>query len=165
MKPALFLLLLAAAAPAYAQNAPAAAGPEEPRINQLVVYGDDPCPQSTDEEITVCARKPDSDRYRIPADLRSDPNDPVNQSWANRATEMQYVGRSGIGSCSTTGPGGMVGCYNDLVREARAERAGRDSVNWNRLVEEARQERLSRIDSEAEAEEAASRPNQDRNRP
>jgi hypothetical protein len=147
------------AAPAFAQGAPAAAGPEEPRINQLVVYGDDPCPESTNEEITVCARKPDAERFRIPEVLRSDPNDPVNQSWANRATEMQYVGRSGIGSCSTTGPGGMVGCYNDLVRQARAERAGRDSVNWNRLIEEARQERLSRIDEEAEAEEAASRPN------
>lgn len=156
---AALLLLLLAAAPALAQNAPAAAGPDDVRINQLVVYGEDPCPESTNEEITVCARKPDAERYRIPEDLRSNPNDPVNQSWANRATEMQYVGRSGIGSCSTTGPGGMIGCYNDLVRQARAERAGRDSVNWNRLIEEARQERLDRIDSEAEAEEAASRPN------
>ena len=156
---AALLALSLAAAPAFAQDAPAAAGPDEPRINQLVVYGDDPCPQSTDDEITVCARKPDAERYRIPEDLRENPNDPVNQSWANRALEMQYVGRSGIGSCSTTGPGGMIGCYNELVRQARAERAGRDSVNWNRLIEEARQERLDRIDAEAEAEEAASRPN------
>ncbi|HMJ92502.1 MAG TPA: hypothetical protein VK472_00230 [Allosphingosinicella sp.] len=158
---ATLLLLMLGAAPAFAQEAPAAAaaGPDDVRVNQLVVYGDDPCPESTNEEITVCARKPDAERFRIPEVLRSDPNDPVNQSWANRATEMQYVGRSGIGSCSTTGPGGMTGCYNDLVRQARAERAGRDSVNWNRLIEEARQERLSRIDSEADAEEAASRPN------
>jgi hypothetical protein len=157
---AALLLLMLGAAPAFAQEAPAAAaGPDDVRVNQLVVYGDDPCPESTNEEITVCARKPDAERFRIPEVLRSDPNDPVNQSWANRATEMQYVGRSGIGSCSTTGPGGMTGCYNDLVRQARGERAGRDSVNWNRLIEEARQERLSRIDSEADAEEAASRPN------
>ena len=157
---AALLALLLGAAPAFAQDSPAAAaGPDDVRVNQLVVYGDDPCPESTNEEITVCARKPDAERFRIPEVLRSDPNDPVNQSWANRATEMQYVGRSGIGSCSTTGPGGMIGCYNDLVRQARAERAGRDSVNWNRLIEEARQERLSRIDAEAEAEEAASRPN------
>ena len=156
---AALLAFLLGAAPALAQSAPEAAGPDDVRINQLVVYGDDPCPQSTDEEITVCARKPDAERYRIPEDLRENPNDPVNQSWANRALEMQYVGRSGIGSCSTTGPGGMIGCYNDLVRQARAERAGRDSVNWNRLIEEARQERLDRIDAEAEAEEAASRPN------
>ncbi|HEY5723169.1 MAG TPA: hypothetical protein VIT45_12685 [Allosphingosinicella sp.] len=155
---AALLLLMLGAAPAFAQDAPAS-GPDDVRVNQLVVYGDDPCPASTNDEITVCARKPDAERFRIPEVLRSDPNDPVNESWANRATEMQYVGRSGIGSCSTTGPGGMVGCYNDLVRQARAERAGRDSVNWNRLIEEARQERLSRIDAEAEAEEAASRPN------
>ena len=156
---AALLALLIGSAPAFAQSDPAAAGPPEPKINQLVVYGDDPCPPSTNEEITVCARKPDAERYRIPEDLRENPNDPVKQSWATRATEMQYVGRSGIGSCSTTGPGGMTGCYNDLVRQARAERAGRDSVNWNRLIEEARQERLDRIDAEAEAEEAASRPN------
>ena len=155
---AALLLLLLGAAPALAQDAPAA-GPDDVRINQLVVYGDDPCPPSTNEEITVCARKPDAERFRIPEDLRSDPNDPVNESWANRATEMQYVGRGGIGSCSTVGPGGASGCYNELVRQARAERAGRDSVNWNRLIEEARQERLSKIDEQAEAEEAASNPN------
>ena len=155
MKPvaaAAAVLLLAAAA--WAQDTPAPAGPDDPKINQLIVYGEDPCPASTDDEIIVCARKPENERYRIPEVLRSDPNDPVNQSWANRATEMQYVGRTGIGSCSTVGPGGMIGCYNDLVRAARAERAGRDSVNWNRLIEEARQERLSKIDAQAEAEEA-----------
>jgi hypothetical protein len=144
-----FLLV---AAPAAAQ--PAAAAEDDAKVNQLVVYGEDPCPTSTDDVITVCARKPESDRYRIPEVLRSDPNDPVNQSWANRALEMQYVGRTGIGSCSTTGPGGMTGCYNELVRQARAERAGRDSVNWNRLIEEARQERLGKIDEQAEEEEA-----------
>ena len=162
---ALPLFLLAAPAAAQQPGVPApeaaAAAPAgaEPRVNQLIIYGDDPCPTGDNEEIIVCARLPEDDRFRIPPNLRENPGDPVNQSWANRATEMQYVGRSGIGSCSTTGPGGMIGCYNDLVRQARAERAGRDSVNWNRLIEEARQERLSRIDAEAEAEEAASRPN------
>jgi hypothetical protein len=141
------------AAPALAQQAPS--GPsDDPRINQLIVYGEDPCPPSTDDEIIVCARKPEGERYRIPENLRDDPNAPVNQSWANRAIELQYVGRTGIGSCSTAGPGGMIGCFNDLVRQARAERATRDSVNWNRLIEEARQERLSRIDAQAEAGEA-----------
>ena len=71
-----------------------------------------------------------------------------------RASELQYVGRGGIGSCSTTGPGGATGCFNDLVRQARAERATRDSVNWERLIEEARRERLSRIDADAAAVEA-----------
>jgi hypothetical protein len=136
-------------------------GPGEERINQLIVYGTDPCPPGSDAEIIVCARKPESDRYRIPENLRDDPNAPANQSWANRAIELSYVGRSGIGSCSTAGPGGMTGCFNQLVNQARAERAQRDEVNWNRLIEEARQERLSRIDAQAEEDEReANAPNQ-----
>ena len=156
MKHAAALALLLAAAPALAQapSPPGPAGPQDPRINQLIVYGEDACPPSSADEIIVCARKPEGERYRIPEVLRSDPNAPINNSWANRATELQYVGRTGIGSCSTVGPGGMTGCYNELVRQARAERAGRDSVNWNKLIEEARQERLGRIDAEAEEEEA-----------
>ncbi len=151
--------LLALSAPALAQEtaaAPAAEGNE--RVNQLIVYGDDPCPQSTNDQINVCARKPEGERYRIPEALRGNPNDPANQAWATKATELQYVGRSGIGSCSPVGAGGMIGCYNDLVRQARAERAGRDEVNWNRLIEEARQERLGRIDAEAAAVEADQAP-------
>ncbi|PSJ43376.1 hypothetical protein [Allosphingosinicella deserti] len=151
--------LIALSAPSLAQEtaaAPAAEGSE--RVNQLIVYGDDPCPQSTNDQINVCARKPESERYRIPEALRGNPNDPANQAWATKATELQYVGRSGIGSCSPVGAGGMIGCYNDLVRQARAERAGRDEVNWNRLIEEARQERLGRIDAEAAAVEADQAP-------
>lgn len=135
------------AAPASAQSA----GPDDVKVNQLIIYGDDPCPASTDDEIIVCARKPEGDRYRIPENLRSGPNDPASNSWANKAYELSFVGRSGIGSCSTTGPGGMIGCFNQLIREARAEREMRDEVNWNRLIEQARQERLSKIDAQSEA--------------
>ena len=145
------------AAPAVAQEA-AATVADDTRISQLIVYGADPCPESTAEEITVCARRPEEDRYRIPENLRNDPNDPANDTWTERATELQYVGQSGIGSCSPVGPGGATGCYEELVRNARAERAGRDSVNWNRLIEEARQERLGRIDAEAEAIEEELNP-------
>jgi hypothetical protein len=140
------------AAPAAAQT-----GPADPKINQLIIYGREACPPSTEEVIVVCARKPERDRYRIPENLRDDPNAPANNSWANRAIELSYVGRSGIGSCSTTGPGGMIGCYDQLVRQARAERASRDEVNWNRLIEQARQERLGRIDEQAEEEERRAR--------
>ena len=149
------------AAPAFGQAPAGPAGPaiDDTRVNQLIVYGDDPCPESTDEEITVCVKLKESERFRIPENLRDNPNDPINQAWGERAVALQYVGRSGIGSCSPTGPGGMIGCYNDLVRQARAERAGRDSVNWNRLIEEARQKRLDKIDEQAaEAEEEANAP-------
>lgn len=154
--------LLPLSAPAAAQTA---AGPEDVKINQLITYGDDPCPQSTETEIYICANKPEAERYRIPEDLRSDPNDPVNQSWANRANELQYVGRSGIGSCSTSGPGGATGCFEDIVRAARAERRSGETVNWARLIEEARQERLSRIDAEAAVVEAEEQAREEANQP
>jgi hypothetical protein len=153
-------MLAALSAPALAQQDDAAAAAvADAKINQLIVYGDDPCPESTDDQINVCARLDDKERFRIPGNLRDNRNEPANQAWGARAVELQYVGRSGIGSCSPTGPGGMIGCYNDLVRRARAERQGADSVNWDRLIDEARQERLSKIDEQAKQdEEAASSP-------
>jgi hypothetical protein len=142
-------------------TAPAAAAPVKPgeeKVNQLIVYGNDPCKKSTEEEIVICVRKSERERYRIPERLRDDPNDRNNQSWANNAQALEYVGRSGIGSCSTAGPGGWTGCFSDMVRAARAERATRDEVNWNRLIEQARQERLSKIDAAARAEDEGTPP-------
>lgn len=128
------------------------AGPDDLRVNQLIIYGDDACPRSTEDQITVCARRPESDRFRIPENLRT-AEDPESNSWTNRAIELSYVGRTGTDSCSPTGAGGFTGCLNQLVTAARAERAGRDEVNWNRLIDEARQERLGRIDELAEEDE------------
>ncbi|HYI40064.1 MAG TPA: hypothetical protein VE053_07075 [Allosphingosinicella sp.] len=145
--------VLLAAAPATAQ-APAAPKVADAKISTMIIYGDDPCPPSTDDTIVVCARKPENERFRIPEALRGDPNDPKSQAWAARATALEYAGRSGIGSCSTVGPGGASGCFNQIVRQARAERGGDPGVNWNALVEEARRERLGKIDAQAEAEEA-----------
>jgi len=85
------------------------------------VYGNDPCPISSDKEIVVCARKPESDRYRIPEQLR-DTNITANERWADRATALEYVGRSGGQSCSTSGNDGWTGCWSKLMRDARAER-------------------------------------------
>lgn len=157
MLPAL-LLLLAAQSGAPTAAAPSAPAHDDAKISQLIVYGDDPCPKGNPDEIVVCARKPEGERYRIPQALRGNPGDPKNQAWTDRASELQYVGRTGIGSCTPVGPGGGTGCFNQLVRQARAERAGRDEVNWNALVEAARQERLGKIDDKAAAEEAASNP-------
>jgi hypothetical protein len=150
--PLLLALALAAAAP------PPTTGPGDVKVNQLIVYGDDPCPKSSEDEIIVCARKPENDRYRIPERLRGNPNDPANDSWSNRAKELQYVGRTGTESCSTVGPGGFTGCLAQIIRQAKAERATSDDVNWNRLIEKAREERLSRIDADAAAAERDSHP-------
>jgi len=141
-------------------------GPDDVRVNQLIIYGSDPCPQSQDpNEVTVCARLPEDDRYRLPPNLRENPNDPGRQSWANRAIELSYVGRTGANSCSTTGAGGFTGCLGSLINQARAERRDNDDVNWARLIEEARQERLSRIDDEARAAEEEAQAEERANRP
>ena len=157
-------LAAAAAAPAAAQaaqSAPAA----EPKISQVIVYGADACPPSSEDLIVVCARKPEGERFRIPENLRGNPDAPENQSWAARATELQYVGRTGIGSCSPVGPGGFTGCLGQLIRQARAERAGRDEVNWEALIAEARAERLAKIDGQADAEEADAKADEEANKP
>lgn len=143
----------AAQAQALAQTDAVAGAQDDVAVNQLIIYGSDPCPPSTGDQINVCARLPEDDRFRIPPNLRENPNDPRGQSWANRALELQFVGRTGIGSCSPVGPGGMIGCQEQLIRQAQAERGGAEIVNWNRLIEEARQERLSRIDAAAQADE------------
>ncbi|MGZ8282550.1 MAG: hypothetical protein ACXWUN_06305 [Allosphingosinicella sp.] len=142
------------AAAAASQEPPLVPPVDDARVNQLIIYGDDPCPESNNDEIIVCARLPEDDRFRIPPDLRESPNDPARQSWANRAIELSYVGRAGTDSCSTVGGGGFTGCYNQMVQQARAERRGGDQVHWNELIEQAREERLRRI-GEAELEEAA----------
>ena len=155
MRLALFALAALAASSALAQppgvpvanpTPPAA----EPRVNQVIVYGDDPCTPSRDpDEITVCARLPEADRYRIPSNLRDNPNAPGNQSWSNRATELAYVGRTGTDSCSTSGPGGFTGCLNQIIGHAQAERRAAGDVNWTRMVEEARRDREARLRAEA----------------
>ena len=99
---ALLLAPLAFPAPASAQD------PGE-KVNQLIVYGDDPCPPSTGEEITVCARKDESERYRIPEILRGDPDNPKNEPWTERVQAYETVGATGIASCSPVGSGGATG--------------------------------------------------------
>ncbi|WP_417612916.1 hypothetical protein [Parasphingorhabdus sp.] len=124
------------------------------RVNQLVIYGDDPCPPSTDNEIVVCARKDENERYRIPETLRGgELGEAKNQAWSERVKSYEYVGKSGTSSCSPTGAGGFTGCTQELLRQAYAEKGIDDTVNWGQLIEEERQKRLSRIDAEADAVE------------
>ena len=122
MKAALSLAALAAASAAALLPVPASAQSE--RVRRLVVYGADPCPRSASgDEIVVCARRPETERYRVPKELRDQPDDdPESMSWAARAEALEYVGRTGIQSCSTVGPGGVSGCWNELVRAWRNDR-------------------------------------------
>jgi hypothetical protein len=125
MKAALSLALVATASAAAMTLAPAPAGAQQERVHRLVVYGRDPCPRATSgDEIVVCARRPETERYRIPKELRDEASadDPESTSWAVRAEALEYVGRTGIQSCSTGGPGGVSGCWNEMVRAWRKDR-------------------------------------------
>lgn len=144
-----------AAITAIAFASPAAAQDEAgDRVNQLVIYGDDECPTSSEHEIVVCARKDESERYRIPETLRGGSlGEAKNQAWAERVRSYEYVGASGINSCSATGSGGFTGCTQALIRKAMAEQGMDDTVNWAQLIEAERQGRLAGIDAEAETVE------------
>ena len=138
-------------------------GPSNERIKQVIVYGDDPCPKSEGDEILVCARHDEKDRYRIPEELRNEPpGSTAHEAWGARAKSIEYVGRSGTESCSPVGAGGVTGCFNQIAAQAKAERALSGDKSWSELVAEKRQERLSKIDKDSEqieervkAEEAA----------
>lgn len=124
------------------------AAQDDTRVNQLIVYGDDECPASTAEELTVCARLDESERYRIPPDLRSS-DDPANQPWTNRVRSFEAVGNFGPLSCTPVGLGGELGCTAQMIEAAYQERANSNSVRMAELVAQAREERLSTIDEEA----------------
>jgi hypothetical protein len=126
MKSLILLPLLLVAVPlSAAPKTPAL--PDEappPRISTLVVYGEDPCPRSKDDEIIVCARQPESDRYRIPRQLRKKKTDDGSgQSWAERTRTLDMVSKKGLpNSCSPHGSGGQTGCMRRFLEAARAER-------------------------------------------
>lgn len=105
--------------------APAAAFQEEPpeRETALIVYGDDPCPAASDEEeIVVCARRPEDERYRIPAPLRRRDR-PAETSWTAQSEALEEAQRdTRPDSCSPVGSFGQSGCSQEWARRWRAER-------------------------------------------
>lgn len=149
------LMLMGATAPALAQTEQAPPStPGSERVNLVIVYGQDACPQGQGDEIVVCARKGEEERYRIPEPLRGDPNKPSNQAWGERVKSMEYVGAQGTESCSPTGIGGTTGCFAKLARLAKLERQALDNASWKDLVAAERERRLSTIDADSEAIEA-----------
>ena len=100
-------------APALAQNS---------KVSEIIVYGTDPCPRSTDDEVVVCARKPESERFRIPERYRQTGPRQSREAWANKATAFETYGKTGINSCSPVGPAGFTGCQPQLINQAFKER-------------------------------------------
>ncbi|MEA3038154.1 MAG: hypothetical protein QOE79_667 [Sphingomonadales bacterium] len=118
-------LLLPALLLLPAGGAAVAAGPPQ-RTAAVTVYGDDPCPKSTDDEIVVCARKPERERYRIPKELRHENEDLSEQSWGARTEALEEANRATMpGGCSTVGSYGQTGCRQQMLRQWYAERRAR----------------------------------------
>lgn len=94
--------------------------PEKPTVN-ILVYGDDPCPQAKGDEIVVCSRQPESERYRIPKRLRKKPDSIAgNNAWANQVRANEDASRTAAGipdSCSAVGTAGQSGCYAQFLRQ------------------------------------------------
>lgn len=149
----LLALPLVALGIALAPSLAAAQDTGEERVNQLIIYGEDECPASTEGEITVCARLDEGERFRIPQSLRFS-DDPANESWASRVESFEAVGNFGPLSCTPIGAGGELGCTAKMIEAAYAEKAGASSVRFAELISQARAERLSTIDAEAAATQA-----------
>ncbi len=118
------MMLIALAAP-FALPAPATA--QNAATNGvLIIYGDDRCPTDKDgNEIVVCVRRPLEERYRLPKEVRTTPITPDRESWAVRQEEAMSTGATGIGSCSTVGPGGFTGCISREITTATKEYTAR----------------------------------------
>lgn len=111
-------------APVMAQPAP----PPERTIN-LLVYGDDPCPQGKGDEIVVCARRPESERYRIPKKLREKPAPSGGPGWGSQVATMEATQRQNLpNSCSVNGAGGFTGCTAQMLSQWFAERRMQQST-------------------------------------
>ena len=123
------------------------------RVNQVIIFGQDECPVSEGDTITVCARLDESERYRIPPRLRLS-NSPDNEAWAQRAQSLETIGRFGPMSCTPAGAGGELGCTAAMIEAAYAEKAAGSDVRFSQLIEQERSERLSEIDGEAAATQA-----------
>ncbi len=143
---ALIPATLLLAVPAQAQSA-------EEKVNQLIIYGNDDCPKSTENEITVCARKDESERYRIPDSLRES-SAPDNRAWTDRVLAYETVGATGTLSCSAVGGGGFTGCLGKFIDTAYAEKRADPNIRFSQLIADERARRLATIDQDAAATQA-----------
>lgn len=137
---------------AFGAAAPAAAQSANEKINMVIAYSPEECPEAKEGEVVICEILVEAERYRIPSNLRYS-DSPENKAWARQVEEIKYVGDFGAMSCSPAGAGGFTGCTQKFVEAAYKDRAEADNVRFSQLIEEARAERLSTIDAQAAAEQ------------
>ena len=100
---------------------PAPAEAQANSVSEIIVYGNDPCPRSTDDQVVVCARRPEAERYRIPPNMRQSGTPQEMESWARKSQSLSTVGATGINSCSPVGPAGYTGCLMRVIQEAKGQ--------------------------------------------
>ncbi len=106
--------MVAFAVPATAQETSGS------KTMEVLVFGTDPCPRSTESEVVVCRRLGEEERFRIPERLRSGPRQ-ESQAWVNKTRALEVAGRTSIMSCSPVGPAGHTGCLEQAINQAREE--------------------------------------------
>ena len=118
------LAALALAAPALAQEdggSLAQTGTPPERTSILYTYGDEPCPEAQEGEIVVCAQQPETERYRVPKELREELKEDEavgGGSWASKVEGYENVARaSRPNSCSPVGSYGFTGCAAAALRD------------------------------------------------
>lgn len=124
MRTALYMALMLAAAPSttFAQEAdPVGADQTTQMVIEnykrvtVTVYGDDPCPAAqSPDEIVVCARRPEEERFRLRT-VEPVPGERIEQGGVGRTLGTDDVRLAGgTGSCTTVGPGGLTGCNKGI---------------------------------------------------
>lgn len=121
------LLLFTAA---FASGLSAIAVPATAQVADRVVdvYGDDPCPASNGQEIVVCRRLPNSERFRIPKTLRENEAPPQKLgSGAAMAVNSTGGNAAQVQSCNAIGAGYNAGCWKKQIDKSVAERKRNDA--------------------------------------
>ena len=127
----LLLPLLALLAGAQPDDGLAQSGQPPQKMSVLYTYGDEPCPESSGDEIVVCAQRPESERYRVPKELREESKDAApagGGSWAAAVEGYDDIARTTRpDSCSAVGSYGFTGCAALALRQwFEARRAAGD---------------------------------------
>ena len=109
--------------PAALRRFPAPAIAQQGNVAEIIVYGTDPCPRSTDDQVVVCARRPESRALpdsarncgRTAPASRTNPGPAGRRCWRPSeilaSTAVRRLGRAG-----------HTGCLIQVIKEARQQR-------------------------------------------
>jgi hypothetical protein len=102
------------------------AGPVAAQVKDrvVIIYGNDKCPANNGQEIVVCKRAPETERFRIPKDLRD--AEPTPQAAGGNANALNAVATTGgtgvqVQSCNAIGAGVSAGCLTNELSNWKAQ--------------------------------------------